>query len=313
MEFFCSHCRQIPGDAAGMAVDCSTGKRRGRHAFTLIELLVVIAIIALLAALLLPALRHARYRAKMAVCMSNQRQVYVGLSVYTSDNKDYYPADEYINVSPGPNNGKLTIRQDMKSFEDEWGKLGYDLKPLLRPYFPNMPLTKPRNPDYYIHTPDVFSCPLAPVNRPWTRSEYAMFFSCNGGWSGSSADYIGQDDRSGIMYKIGDLWQYRKTGDFFSLFMCDFVNTANEIFKGRSANHHEFQPGYLVNDCYYRAAVQYPESSAVFTGIDGASQRILIPAGTYSPLFLNDGVRLVGPGGQYAFGNHQVIPLQYKN
>ncbi|BDI29016.1 hypothetical protein CCAX7_10670 [Capsulimonas corticalis] len=72
---------------------------RRTSAFTLIELLVVIAIIAILAAILFPVFAQAREKARQTACLSNMRQVGLGVTQYVQDNDEAYPLVTYSNDS----------------------------------------------------------------------------------------------------------------------------------------------------------------------------------------------------------------------
>ena len=78
---------------------------RRHHAFTLVELLVVISIVALLVAMLLPALKNAREQAKRVLCQGNLRQTHLVVTDYSYDNHDWLPFPGYgypaCNVNPG--------------------------------------------------------------------------------------------------------------------------------------------------------------------------------------------------------------------
>ena len=76
--------------------------RRSRNAFTLIELLVVIAIIAILAAILFPVFAQAREKARQSSCLSNTKQMGLGIMMYMQDYDETYPqAYWYTNDTDG--------------------------------------------------------------------------------------------------------------------------------------------------------------------------------------------------------------------
>ncbi len=90
-------------------------KIKKSNSFTLIELLVVIAIIAILASMLLPALRNARESANRIVCVNNQKQLFQGFAMYDNDYDGYWP-------SPKNTSGAWTWKQAIAPYVSAEGK-----------------------------------------------------------------------------------------------------------------------------------------------------------------------------------------------
>lgn len=85
--------------------------------FTLVELLVVIAIIAVLAALLLPALSGAKHKGKGAECINNHRQIGVGLRLWAGDNEEKFPWS--VDTARGGSFGSLDWTDNYRAASNE--------------------------------------------------------------------------------------------------------------------------------------------------------------------------------------------------
>jgi prepilin-type N-terminal cleavage/methylation domain-containing protein len=112
----------MTGSCRGKA--CNLKREFVREGFTLIELLVVIAIIAILAALLLPALSVAKEKAKRTTCVNHLRQIGVGISLYAPDNGERVPPCQWAENAPSADDQTYNAYDGGLTY-DEVKNLGY--------------------------------------------------------------------------------------------------------------------------------------------------------------------------------------------
>src|SRR6266498_5316744 len=173
------------------------GFSRGTPAFTLIELLVVIAIIAILAAMLLPALTKAKLKAQGIQCMSNHRQLTLAWRLYAEDSKDVLVLASHDGTgNANPDNQyawtwtEMTFSPDPKNWD-----INADIT--LRPLWP------------YNKSPGIYKCPAdrsyVMVNgeaKPRIRTMSMNFFL--GGFGGKD-DYPPEAAPYTIFHKLSQV------------------------------------------------------------------------------------------------------------
>src|SRR6266481_2915907 len=109
-------------------------KMNGKRGFTLVELLVIIAIIAILGALLLPALGRAKETARRNLCSSNLRQVNLAIRLYADDCSDSLPV--LPDPNPYPNGVGAYYKQLVKGYVGLTGAASSDEKVFICPSDP---------------------------------------------------------------------------------------------------------------------------------------------------------------------------------
>jgi prepilin-type N-terminal cleavage/methylation domain-containing protein len=137
--------------------------KNGRKGFTLIELLVVVAIIAILAAMLLPALARAKEKANRTACMSNARQWGLAFTMYLDDNRGILPLGKIPDGTPG----SASYDEDSPRWMDfaafhSAGQGDGAWFNALPPYVGSKPLWEYANdPSGFVQNRNIFNCPTA--------------------------------------------------------------------------------------------------------------------------------------------------------
>ncbi|HEU6449185.1 MAG TPA: DUF1559 domain-containing protein [Verrucomicrobiae bacterium] len=135
-----------------------------KRGFTLIELLVVIAIIAILAAMLLPALAAAKQKAYRAVCLSNLRQLGLALNMYLDDSSQIFPDFSIPGSAPGAPAGYSQDKikwTDLAAFSAA-GSGNSAWFNALPPYVSQKPLSQyASNPVNFVDGKNIFNCASA--------------------------------------------------------------------------------------------------------------------------------------------------------
>lgn len=155
-------------------------KRKNNSGFTLIELLVVIAIVAILAAMLLPALSKAKQRAQGAGCISNERQWGYAMTMYLEDNNSKFPLPKIATATPGVSgyNENTPHWSDFAGFHDagQGDSAWYNALPSYIGRKAMWEIAKESTGPDFVQSKKIFDCP-AVTQPPETTDETRVVFN----------------------------------------------------------------------------------------------------------------------------------------
>ena len=237
--------------------------------FTLIELLVVIAIIAILAAMLLPALAHAKLRAQGISCVNNMKQMGLGSILYAGDNQDHLPVNACL--APLYGGDSSTGKPGWVDGTFSWSGGGESPSGCaIDPFYLGVLGDKGGNPSVtlagsigpYVKAAKCYHCPADNYMDPTWKQLRVRSISMN--------DYIGTPKTGANYGIIGGYKQFEKTTDF------DAQLSASDCFQFLDENPKSLNDGWFDYVVTGTAVNDYPAvnhgKQTAFSFADGRAQ-----------------------------------------